>query len=166
MKAKDIMTRDVITVRSTTTVEEIARLLTLHRIGGVPVVDDESHVVGIVTERDLFLKENGIPFSAVKLPQLFKQWVKPGKLAEIYAGARHHKASDVMTQNPIYVNSEEDIGHVAWKMVRYDIKRVPVIDNGVLVGIITRADIVGLLAGDQGCVDDESQGHERYAAGM
>ena len=137
MKAKDIMTRDVITVRPNTTVEDIAHLLTKHRIGGVPVVDDERRVVGIVTERDLFLKENGIPFSAVKLPKLFKEWVDPGKLVEIYANARHHKAVEVMTPNPIFVGPEDEVDLIAWIMARYDLKRVPVLEDvaaRVLIG--------------------------------
>ena len=150
MKAKDIMTRDVITVRPTTTVEDIAHLLTKHRIGGVPVVDDERRVVGIVTERDLFLTENGIPFSAVKLPELFKDWVDPGKLVEIYASARHHKAVEVMTPNPIFVGPEDKVDLIAWKMARYDLKRVPVLEDGLLVGFITRADIIQLLAKEIG----------------
>lgn len=57
------MIHTVITVRSTSTVEEIAHLLTNHRIGGVPVENGKQHVVGIVTESDLFLNEKGIPFT-------------------------------------------------------------------------------------------------------
>lgn len=148
MKAKDIMTREVITVRPDTTVEAIARLLAEHRISGVPVVAsrEAGRVVGFVSESDLFLKEKGIPFSAVKLPALFKQWVDPTRLAEIYEGARHHTAADVMTRDVICVDAEDDIGQLAWLMAQRDLKRVPVLREGVLAGIITRADIVGMLA--------------------
>ena len=148
MKAKDIMTRDVRTVRPDTTVEAIARLLTEHRISCVPVVAtrEAGRVVGIVSESDLFLKEKGIPFSAVKLPALFKQWVDPTRLAEIYEGARHHTAADVMTREVICVDVEEDVGQVAWRMAQRNLKRVPVLREGVLAGIITRADIIGMLA--------------------
>jgi len=100
------MTDNVITVRSTSTVEEIAHLLTNHRIGGVPVVNIERHLVSIVTESDIFLNEKGIPFSAVKLPALFKQWVDPSQLAEIYRNARHYTAADVMTEPVICVDAE------------------------------------------------------------
>jgi CBS domain-containing protein len=115
MKSKDIMTGEVITVTPETTVETIAQLLTAHRIGGVPVIvsRDNRRVVGIVSESDLFLKERGIPFSAVKLPALFRMWVDPNRLAEIYEGARHHTASDVMTGDVVCVDVEEDIGRVA-----------------------------------------------------
>ena len=113
MQAKEIMTDNVITVRPTSTVEEIAHLLTNHRIGGVPVVNIERHLVSIVTESDIFLKEKGIPFSAVKLPALFKQWVDPSQLAEIYRDAYHYTAADVMTEP------------VIWPMVRAILVTLP-----------------------------------------
>lgn len=150
MKAKDIMTGHVISVIPDTTVEAIARLLTEHRISGVPVVSsrEDGRVVGIVSKSDLFLKEKGIPFSAVKLPELFKQWVDPAQLAEIYESARLHTAADVMTREVMCVEAEDDIGRVAWLMAQCNLKRVPVLHDGVLVGIITRADVIRLLAKD------------------
>ena len=146
MQAKDVMTRDVITVHPTNTVESIAHLLTNHRIGGVPVVNSERHVIGIVTESDLFLKVKGIPFSAVKLPALFKQWVDPSQLAEIYRTARHYTAADVMTELVICVDAESDIGYIAWLMSQRNLKRVPVVSGDVLVGVISRADMIKMLA--------------------
>ena len=104
MLAQDIMTRQVITVRADTTVDEIAHLLDSHHIGSVPVVDEQGHVVGIVSESDLFLKPTGIPFSAVKLPTLFKRWVDLARLAEICAEAHRHTAADVMTR--FYIDLE------------------------------------------------------------
>jgi CBS domain-containing protein len=146
MKARDIMTRDVISIRADTTVSEIARLLSEHRIGGLPVVDEENRVIGMVSESDLFLKEKGMPFSAVKVPTLFERWVDPDRLAEIYEGARHHTAADVMTTEVYCVDVEDTIGHAAWMMAQRNVKRVPVLQNGKLAGIITRADIIRLLA--------------------
>jgi CBS-domain-containing membrane protein len=149
MKARDIMTRDVIRIHVDTAVDEIARLLSDHRIGGLPVVDDEDRVIGIVSESDLFLKEKGMPFSAVKMPTLFKRWVDPDRLTEIYEGARHHTAADVMTTDVVCVDIDDTIGHAAWLMAQRNIKRVPVLQNGTLAGIITRADIIRLLAKDE-----------------
>ncbi len=68
MKARDAMVVEVITVRPETTVDELVRLLTMHRVGGVPIVDDESRAVGIVAEPDLFLQERTLPFTEVTLP--------------------------------------------------------------------------------------------------
>jgi CBS domain-containing protein len=146
MKAQDIMTREVVKLRKDTTVEEIARLLSKHRIGGMPVVDEDGRVIGIVCESDLFLKEKGLPFSAVKVPVLFKRWVDSDRLAEIYEEARHHTAADVMTSDMVCVDVEDTMSHVAWLMAQRNIKRVPVLRDGVLAGIITRSDIIRLLA--------------------
>jgi CBS-domain-containing membrane protein len=146
MKAQDIMTRQVITVRADTAVDDIAHLLGQRHIGSVPVIDEEGRVVGIVSESDLFLKPAGIPFSAVKLPTLFKKWVDPARLAEIYAEAHRHMAADVMTREVVCVDVEDEIGHVAWLMAQRDLKHMPVLREGKLAGMITRADVIRMLA--------------------
>ena len=146
MKAQDIMTREAITVRADTTVDNIAHLLNEYHIGSVPVVDEEGYVLGIVSESDLFLKPKGIPFSAVKLPTLFKQWVDPARLSEIYAEAHRHMAADVMTREVTCVDVEDEIGHVAWLMAQRDLKHVPVLREGKLAGMMTRADVIRMLA--------------------
>ncbi len=146
MKAKEIMSREVVSVSPDTTVEAIARLLSAHRISGVPVVDGSGRVVGLVSDSDLFLKEKGIPFSAVKLPTLFKQWVDPARLTEIYESARHHTAADVMTTRVTCVDVEEEVGYIAWLIAQRNLKRVPVLQEGRLVGVITLMDIVRMLA--------------------
>ena len=149
MKASEIMTANPLTIRPETTVAEIARLLTERKIGGVPVTDADGRVLGIVTENDLFLKKKGLPFSAVKLPTLFAEWVQPERLADIYAAARLHTAADIMGRDPVTVDADDSIGHVAWEMAKHDIGRVLVLRGGRLIGIITRADIIRLLASDE-----------------
>jgi CBS domain-containing protein len=146
MKVSDVMTPNVITVRADTTVDEIARLLTEHRINAVPVVDDEFHVIGMVGEDELFLKEKGIPFSLVKLPTLFKQWVDPSRLEEIYANSRHNTAADVMNRGVISVDAGDDIGQAATLMLKHKLTSLPALSDGILEGIISRADILRLLA--------------------
>lgn len=146
MQTQHVMTTEVITVRATTAVDAIARLLTTHGIGGVPVVDDRQRVLGIVSQRDLFLKEKGIPFSAVKIPTMFKQWVDPRQFDEIYERARHNTAADVMTDEVICVDAEEELEEVARLMVQGKLKRIPVLRAGRLVGIITRVDLIRGLA--------------------
>ena len=145
MKVSDAMTPDVITIRADTPVDEIARLLTSHRISAVPVVDDEFHVIGMVGEDELFLKEKGIPFSLVKLPTLFRQWVDPSRLEEIYARSRHHTAADVMNRAVISVDADDDIGHAAELMLKHKLTSLPALREGRLEGIISRADILRLL---------------------
>ena len=146
MKVSDVMTPDVITVRADTTVDEIAQLLTKHRINAVPVVDDEFHVIGMVGEDELFLKEKGIPFSLVKLPALVKQWVDSRRLEEIYANSRHHTAADVMNHGVISVDAGNDIGQAAMLMLKHKLTSLPALREGKLEGIVSRAVILRLLA--------------------
>lgn len=146
MKAKDIMIQDLIKIKANTLVEEIARLFKQHRVGCLPVVDEKDRVIGIVTESDLFLKEKGLPFSAVKVPVLFKRWVDPDRMIEIYEEAKYHTAADVMSTDVICVDVEDAVSHVAWLMAQRSIKRVPVLQGGTLAGIISRSDIIRLLA--------------------
>ena len=124
------MTPDVITVRADTTVDEIARLLTKHRINAVPVVDDEFHVIRMVGEDELFLKEKGIPFSLVKLPTLFKQWVDPHRLEEIYTNSRHHTAADVLNHGVISVDAGDEIGQAATLMLKHKLTSLPALREG------------------------------------
>jgi CBS-domain-containing membrane protein len=140
------MTPDVITVRADTTVDEIAQLLTKHRINAVPVVDDEFHVIGMIGEDELFLKEKGIPFSLVKLPTLFKQWVDPRRLEEIYANSRYHTAAGVMNHGVLSVDTGDDIEQAATLMLKHKLTSLPVLREGKLEGIDSRADILRLLA--------------------
>lgn len=140
------MTTEVISVKPETTVGETARLLTSRRISGVPVVDGGGRVVGFVAEDDLFLKEKGIPFSLVKAPALFDRWVNPDCLPEIYENSRHYKAADVMTPRVVTIDEQETVGALARLMVERDVKKLPVTSGGKLVGIVSRADLVRLLA--------------------
>lgn len=146
MKAHEVMTANPLTIRAETTVEQIARMLTGARINSAPVVDDEGRVIGIVSEHDLFMKEKGIPFSAVRLPERFEAWVGPDQLARIYDGARHHTAADIMTSDVFCVDVDEHIGMVAWFMMQWGVERVPVVERERLVGIISRSDLIRLLA--------------------
>jgi CBS domain-containing protein len=146
MKARDIMTGPPLTALPETPVGEIARLLTEHRISGVPIVNEQGELVGMVTESDLFLKEKGVPFSLVRVPALFNQWADPKRIIEVYEHARRYTAADVMTRNVFSVGVEEQIGEVARLMLRHKVKRLPVLENGRLVGIITRQDLIVFLA--------------------
>lgn len=146
MLVRHIMHRPVITVRPQTVLPEIARLLHEQRLGGVPVVDDGQRVLGMVTERDLFLKPKRPPFSGDRLPSLFRQWVDPTHLAEAYHRSRHRTAYDVMTQPVICCEAHEPAGQIAWLMALHAIGHVPVVMNSRLVGIVTRRNIVRLLA--------------------
>ncbi|HET9529746.1 MAG TPA: CBS domain-containing protein [Blastocatellia bacterium] len=146
MRAYEIMTTDVIAVEPGATVEEIAELLTAHRINSLPVVDGENRVVGIVSKDDLFLKEKCVPFSTLKLPALFNEWVDKGNLIEAYKKARNRTASDVMKTEIVSVDIREDIEEVALLMAVRELASIPVLCGGRLAGIISRSDLIRSMA--------------------
>ena len=124
----------------------MARLLTTRRVGSVPVVDDDDRVVGVVNDEELFTSEKGIPFSAVRVPVLFEKWAQPDRAAEIYANARQNTAQDVMSYEYVCVDANTSVGHITQLMVEQNLHRVLVTRNDRLVGIITRLDLIRMLA--------------------
>ena len=146
MRAEQIMTTDVTTVHTDTTIEEVARLFTTRRIGSMPVVDDDDQVVGVVTDEELFTSEKGIPFSAVRVPVLFEKWARPERAAEIYANALQNTAQDVMSHEFVCVDANTSVGHITQLMVEQNLHRVLVTRNDRLAGIITRLDLIRMLA--------------------
>lgn len=111
MQAREIMTPHVITVRPDHTVEDAARLLSRNRISGMPVVNQDGAVVGLLTEFDLISK----------------------------AG---HTVGEIMSQGVISVTADTDIEAVSHLLAAQHIRRVPVMDEGKLVGILSRSDLV------------------------
>lgn len=145
MKAYQIMTTDLITVRPDTTLKEIARLLTTHRIGSVPVVDEDDQLVGIVSKDDLFPEEKCVPFSTLRLPALFNQWIDKGRLSDAYKTACSRTASDVMKAPAACVDAWDDIEDVAELMALRKLACVPVLCSGRLAGMVSRSDLIRVL---------------------
>jgi len=146
MVAKEVMTKDVVTVRTDTPVAEIARLMAEKGISGVPVLDDKDCLVGMVTENDLLLK-HGHSKSPPRLA-LFGLWVVPDEAVETaYKKARPAAvAEDVMTRNVVTFAEDDDIDTIARTMVKKNINRVPIVRDCQVVGIVTRADILRAIA--------------------
>lgn len=144
MQAKDIMTRDVATVRPGASIQEAAKLMTDRRLSGLPVVAADGHVIGMLTASDLLhRKETG----AERRPSWFSSFfARPDELARQYAKDHGRKAHEVMSQHIISVVEDASLSEVADVLDRNGIKRVPVIRDGVLVGIISRSDLVRVLS--------------------
>jgi len=144
MQARDIMTRDVVSFAPATTVAEAATTLATQHISGAPVVAADGTVIGIVTEGDLWRRpEIGT--------ERHHSWWEPlfadsRSLAEEYIKSHGHKVADVMTSEVIAVAEDTPLAEVVALLERRRIKRVPVLDAGRLVGLISRADIVRLVA--------------------
>ena len=118
MIARDIMTTKVCTIRPEASAQEAAQLLTQKRISGLPVVNPDGRIIGIVTEADIISKVNR-------------------------EGLR---VADIMSHEVIMVDEETSVSEIASLLSKRQIKRVPVVHNGMLVGIVSRADIVHAVA--------------------
>jgi CBS domain-containing protein len=138
MNASDIMTSKVVTARPDTSVSTLARLLLDNKISAAPVVDKEDRVVGMVSEGDLL----GRPSKRSLGGRWLRLFNDEAVCLEELATARHLKAQDVMARQVVSVSDQAPIDLVASLMHRRRLKRVPVLRDGKLVGIISRADLL------------------------
>lgn len=142
MRAADVMTTNVCAASPEAPIHEIAREMWDRRISAVPVVDDEDRVLGVVSEGDLVRRaELGTDRRSWWL-DLFSS---DRSLAGDYVKTHGRTASDVMTRPAITVTETTDLAEIARLLETKRIKRVPVIRDGKLVGIVSRADIVRAL---------------------
>lgn len=144
MKARDIMMQKVITVRPDTSVRDIAALMVENHISGLPVLTAEGEVVGILSESDLLHRaETG---TERRHKWWFRVFGDSASLARDYAKAHGLKAHDVMSRYVISVRDDAELRDVADILDNYRIKRVTVMKDGRLAGIITRGDLVRALS--------------------
>ena len=151
MLARDIMTRDVITVSPDEKVEEVARLLVENKISGIPVVGEERQLLGIITEKDLIVKasELKVPFYLI----LFDSIIFMDNPLRFNSDMKKYSASrvrDAMTTRVVTVEEDTEVSKVVEIMQNDSINRVPVLRHGKLVGIITRNDILKSLVRSNG----------------
>jgi CBS domain-containing protein len=142
MNVTEIMTQPVITVTPESLVVEAARLMLQHRVSGLPVIDADGEILGIVTEGDLLRRaETGAEHRRHWLEFL----IAPDRFADDYARARGRKVGEVMSEDLVSVGPDDPIEDVVRLMERRHIKRLPVVTAGRLVGIVSRADVVRAL---------------------
>ena len=144
LTAADVMTTAVITVRPETSIHEIAKLLCDHHISGVPVVDDKEQLLGIVSEGDLIGHAQLVGEQRRSWWQTFLNG--PTVLAQHYAKSHSRTASDVMTKDVVTVLETTSVADTARALEQHRVKRVPVMRNGRLVGIVTRSNLLQVLA--------------------
>ncbi|MFP4126267.1 MAG: CBS domain-containing protein [Alphaproteobacteria bacterium] len=142
MRARDIMTTEVVTVAPSTAVSALAQLLVERRISAVPVVED-GELVGLVSEGDLLHREET---GTEPQPTWWKGLFRSTEYrARAYLKAHGQKACDVMTTRLITVGPDAEVSDIAELMERHRIKRVPVVEDGRLVGIVARGDLLRIL---------------------
>lgn len=149
MKVREIMTRDVLTARPDTPVHRIAQLMRDRNVGGIPVVDDTGRIVGIVSELDLIVRNTRLDPPAFF--QLLDGRIPLESPAHYQQRLRHMlgtQASDVMTEEVVVTSPDIELEDLAALMVKQGVNPIPVVEDGKLVGIISRYDIVRMMATD------------------
>lgn len=151
MQAKDIMTRDVISVGPDDKIEEVVRILLDNKISGLPVIDEDGYLLGVVTEKDLMIRA-----SELKLPfyvTLFDSIIFLANPIRFNEEVRRYTATqvkDAMSDKVVVVEEDTPIAKIVEIMRGKEVNRVPVVRKGKLVGIITRNDILKALVKSNG----------------
>lgn len=149
MKVADVMNRDVVTVAPGTLLKDVARTLVERRISGVPVVDDDGTVLGVVSEADILIKEQGRGGRS----SLFERVLDVDTDSEKYSA---RDAADAMTTPALTIRPTRAASEAASLMLDRGVNRLPVVDpRGRLVGIVTRADLVRAFVRDDAEIERE-----------
>jgi CBS domain-containing protein len=142
MRVEDVMTVDVATVKPETPLKDVARALSAGGISGMPVVDDDGRITGVISEADVLVKVQSEPEQharAVARLLGHHEREEPKRF-----GAR--VASDAMTRPALTIERHRPVAVAAEQMVEHGVNRLPVVHQGRLVGIVTRADLVRAFA--------------------
>jgi CBS domain-containing protein len=147
----DIMDRDPVTVSPDTTVEEVVRVLKANELTGVPVVNDGGRCVGIITEADLVLTDEEGDLHIPHYIELMGGvvFLEPlrrfeGRLRRAVAAS----AQDMMTEDPVMIDASATVHEAARLITDRGHNRIPVVEHGRLVGLVTRVDVLQALAGE------------------
>jgi CBS domain-containing protein len=132
MKAGDVMTTGAATVKPSTSLAEAARLMIEHRISGLPVVDEGGKLVGIVSEGDFLRRKEGDRM----------RWIEAFLESGSEAGFLSRRVEDIMSKNPVSAQVETPLTEIVDAMERHNVKRIPIVDNGRVLGIVSRANLL------------------------
>jgi len=142
LKAKDIMTKDVVTVKTDTTIEELARILMRHQISGTPVVDEQGNLKGIVTENDLISKNSRLHIPTIL--RLFDAYIPLGtsRLEDEIKRMTALTVDEICSKDVITVDEETSVEYIATLMTEKKIHLLPVLKERKIVGIIGKKDFI------------------------
>jgi CBS domain-containing protein len=144
MRAHQIMTRDVVTVGPDASILEAARLMLDRHISGLPVLDKDGKLIGIISEGD-FIRRAEIGTQR-RRPRWLQFFVGPGREANEFVRQSGRKVEEIMTHDPVTVSEDTALEELVSLMEKHDVKRFPVIRGEKLVGIVTRANLLRAVA--------------------
>jgi CBS-domain-containing membrane protein len=144
MKASDIMVTDVIAVKPESDVPEVAALLLTNHISAVPVVDDAGRLVGMISEGDLIRR--GEAETGHERPWWLKLLMGREILAAEFLREHSRRVGDLMTRQVVSAEPDTPVAEIATLLERHRIKRVPIVQNGKVIGIVSRANLIQALA--------------------
>jgi CBS-domain-containing membrane protein len=144
MKAAEVMTHNVFTVEPDASILQAIRIMLQRRISGLPVVDPGGALVGIVTEGDL-LRRSEIGTQRQR-PRWLEFLIGPGRMASEYVHTRGRRVAEVMSTSVCTISEDTSVQDIVQLMEKHQVKRVPVMRNGTLVGIVSRANLLHALA--------------------
>ena len=156
MNAADIMSREVLALDAEAPLAQAVRLMTEHRVSGLPVLDRAGRLVGVLTEGDLLRRAeigtDGDP------PGWIASLLFPGREAGAYVRTHGRRVEEIMTDTPVTVTEDTPLAELVRLMQRHRVKRLPVLREGRLVGVVSRADLIRklgeALAGPPASADD------------
>jgi CBS domain-containing protein len=147
LKVREIMQTDVITANPDTTVGELADILARNKISGVPVVDGQGRVLGMVSEADIILQDADLHFPYyIQFLEMVIYLQSVHKFEERVRKSIGSKVTEIMSDEVVSVSPDATVRETATLMAARDLNRLPVIENARLVGIVTRGDIVRAIA--------------------
>ena len=148
LTAREIMTREVITIGPEASVEDLAKLLQTRRISGVPVLDDKGALVGVATQSDLVQRTRDLDLPpALNILDLHLFLETPAHFQKRLEKLLGDKVKDIMATPPITVAPDTPVNEIARLMAAKGVHTLPVLDAGKLVGIVGKLDLIRGLAG-------------------
>jgi len=148
LTAKDIMTKDVITVKAATTIEELSRTLIEHKISGAPVVDDSGNLIGIVTENDLISQNRRLHIPTVmRLFDSFIMLESPGKIEKEIKKMAATTVDEICVKKVVTVSEDASSEDIATIMAEKKVHLIPVVEGKKIIGILGKADLIKSMTG-------------------
>lgn len=145
MKVSEVMRQPVISMREDDSLEDAARVMLENNVRGIPVVNEQGQISGFLSVSDYLAKNKRLPFTKYYAPQLFGKWVESEGIEKIYEAARTTPVKEIMSVPAISVTEDDSIEKLVGLMLEHNLNRIPVVRDGVPVGIVARFDLLRLM---------------------